>query len=84
MDWDIVEAAILPLAKFCPLCGQELVITDKVIGKVPGFQVIVPAKVCPGGDGEISLSGANATMSIEFDIRRELWMEALKEKETEE
>lgn len=60
MDWDRAFEKLEKVAKYCPMCGSEVVTRTKEGPGLLGRKMIVEIKECPKGHGELSINGGDA------------------------
>lgn len=78
MNWDLALNLLFNSAKYCPLCGAELVLHEKTIGNIKR-QKIVSTKSCPNGHGEMDVAGGDARgPRLEFDPPEDMWKDVAK------
>lgn len=68
-----ILAAIYVLAKFCPLCGKDLIETEQVLWATPVLKSKIKrdVKACPDGHGAMVADGEYGPQ-LTFEVSEEL------------
>lgn len=62
-------------AQFCPICGEKLLITTKLIGKKPFRTVFMDVKTCPDGHGDLIVEDFRGGPDIVFEVPESFYTE---------
>lgn len=70
---DRIVSAVEDMCRFCPICGEELVVMDRTFGIPKIHEITIDAKVCPGGHGELTVDSAYDGPEVKFVVDEKIW-----------